>query len=244
MRGTSWSRRSKDENRLAKKLDRLLDRAEDLVDRESFEEAKAVLGSLPPPPWIDPSFHVRAADLLQELGILDDAEKHYRHALALDSQSADALHGLGVLHAIRGEYDDMLDAWLATRALDLKEPPPPWALTEDELSSIAEAAFAEIPAEIREKLANLPIIVTDYPAEALIREGIDPRTLGLITGVPYAQQFTEQTSLDCVQLYQKNIERIATTREEVAAEIRITVLHETAHYFGLDDDDLDDIGLG
>jgi predicted Zn-dependent protease with MMP-like domain len=244
MRGTSWSRRSKDDDRLAKKLDRLLDRAEDLVDHENFEEAKAVMSSLPPTPWIDPSFHVRAADLLQELSFLDDAERHYRHALSLDSRSSDALHGLGVLHAVRGEYDDMLDAWLATRALDLKEPTPPWAVTEDELTAIAEAAFEEIPAEIREKLSNLPIIVTDYPSEALIREGIDPRTLGLITGVPYAQQFAEQTALDCVQLYQKNIERIATTKEEVAQEIRITVLHETAHYFGLDDDDLDDIGLG
>lgn len=245
MRGTAWSRRSKDADRQAKQLDRVLSRAEELLDRGYESELREALAALPPPPWIDASFHVRAGDLLSELGELEAAEANYRNALAQDSQCSDALHGLGVVHAIRGEDEDRVDAWLAVRALDLKEPPMPWAMGVEEFSTIAQNAFDEIPEPIREKLDNLPIVITDYPTDDLIREGIDPRTLGLITGVPYSHKGSEAgVALDCVQLYQKNIERIATSREEVADEIYITVLHETGHYFGLDDDDLDDIGLG
>lgn len=245
MRGAGWSRRSKDADRQAKQLDRLLGRAEELLDRGDEDELVEVLATLPPHPWVEASFHVRAGDLHSELGTLEQAEKNYRAALAIDARCSDALHGLGLVHALRGEYDDMIDAWLAVRALDLRDPPAPWALTLDEFSNVAEKAFEEIPEHIRSKLENLPIVVHDYPSEDLIREGIDPRTLGLITGIPYSQKAGDSgVALDCVQLYQRNIERLATSREEVEDEIRITVLHETGHYFGLDDDDLDDIGLG
>jgi predicted Zn-dependent protease with MMP-like domain len=47
-----------------------------------------------------------------------------------------------------------------------------------------------------------------------------------------------------ILLFKTNLERYAQDAEHLAEEIRITVLHETAHYFGLDDDDLEEIGLG
>ena len=51
-------------------------------------------------------------------------------------------------------------------------------------------------------------------------------------------------SLDAIHLFQRNLEAAAGSREELEDEIRITVLHETAHFFGLEDDDLEAIGLG
>jgi predicted Zn-dependent protease with MMP-like domain len=47
-----------------------------------------------------------------------------------------------------------------------------------------------------------------------------------------------------VFLYQKNIERMVKTRDEAAREIRITLLHETGHFFGLSEEELDEMGLG
>ena len=44
-------------------------------------------------------------------------------------------------------------------------------------------------------------------------------------------------------LYQRNIERVARSMAEVEAEIRTTLLHETGHFFGLDEEDLAEMGL-
>ena len=46
-----------------------------------------------------------------------------------------------------------------------------------------------------------------------------------------------------ILLFRKNLERAATDAAHLVEEIRITVLHETAHYFGLDEDDLEELGL-
>ena len=49
--------------------------------------------------------------------------------------------------------------------------------------------------------------------------------------------------LECVLLFKRNIERDARTVEEVDQEIRTTLLHETGHFFGLDEEDLEGLGL-
>ena len=46
-----------------------------------------------------------------------------------------------------------------------------------------------------------------------------------------------------ILLFKRSLERFATDEDHLAEEIRITVLHETAHYFGLDEDDLEALGL-
>jgi predicted Zn-dependent protease with MMP-like domain len=247
MRKPQWSRRTRKADREALSLERILEQAEILLDEgRDPEEIARALERLPRGPFIESSFHVRAGDCLRALERIDEAEEHYRAALELDHKCADALHGVGMIQQLRGETEAMVRTWLDVRRLDLQQPPAPWALSEAEFESAAEAALAEIPEETRAHFDNLPIVATDYPARELIEEGVDPRSLGLITGVPYSEKSGSSGSadLDCIQLYQRNIERICRSREEVIEEIRITVLHETGHYFGLDDDDLDDIGLG
>ena len=46
---------------------------------------------------------------------------------------------------------------------------------------------------------------------------------------------------DCIVLYQKNIEAVCESDEEVREEIRLTVLHELGHYFGMTEDELEDV---
>lgn len=245
MRAPRWARRSREADRAARDIVRLLESAEALlaVGRRR-KEIISVLKRLPTN--LEPSFHLRAADCFQALGQLEDAESHYRSALALDVDSADALHGLGLIHQERGETDEMIEAWLRVRAMDLALSPFPWSLSLDEFTATAESALAEIPESTRKRLANLPVLAAEYPSEVLIRDGVDPRILGIITGVPFPFKLTlaEGAELDCVQLFQRNIERICSNRDEVLEEIRITVLHETGHYFGLSDEDLEEIGLG
>lgn len=248
LRSARWSRRTAGEEREVRRIERLLDKAEELLeDPERDGEVEELLRSLPPGPLAAPALHVRAADAWQELDQLRDAERHYRLALELDPDHSDALHGLGCVHQLEDAHAPMVAAWLRVRELDLADAKLPWGVSVEEFTAAAEAAFEELPAEIHTHLENLPIVVCDYPSAELIQDGVDPRSLGVITGVPFSHKRVlpdGPPELDCVQLYQLNIERIAQSREEVLEEVRITVLHETGHYFGLSDEDLDAMGLG
>ena len=131
------------------------------------------------------------------------------------------------------------------RALDAKAPPQPWAVTDERLEELVEAALDELPERARKLLENVPILVEDYPSEELVDDGLDPRLLGLFAGVPFPEQsaLSGPPHLEAVFFYQRNIERVARSTAEVEAEIRTTLLHETGHFFGLDEEDLAELGL-
>ncbi len=195
----------------------------------------------------DPVLHTRAGQAWFDLDRADLAERSFLAAIEEDPSQADAHHGLGMLYERRGDRDAMIRAWLDTRRLDELAPPPPWHMSGNEFEQVAEEAMAELPPEVLARLENVPILIEDLPDRHLVEEGYDPRLLGLFSGVPlpHKSHVTSQAAvIDAVHLYQKNLERQSADREELREEIRITVLHETAHFFGLEDDDLDQLGLG
>jgi predicted Zn-dependent protease with MMP-like domain len=195
----------------------------------------------------DPDVWCRAGDIYLAINELDGAQRAYEAALAVDAAWADALHGLGTVHAERGDQARMAKAWLRVRALDLAAPPSPLHMSRDEFERVAEAAMAELPPEAIARLENVPVLIDDMPSEELVNEGTDPRLLGLFVGVPLPEKSlasNQVPQIDAIYLFQRNLENACYSAEHLAEEIRITVLHETAHYFGLEDDDLGAIGLG
>jgi len=227
-------------------LDRVLGRVERLIDLADPKGARAALVDVPKGPFQDPSFHVRAGDACFDLGKMADAELHYRSALLRDPASADTLHRLGMVYADTGRDREMIEVWIQVRRLDEQSPRAPWAVSEDDFAEIAEDTLGRLPAEVKAKLVNLPLVVTDMPTEGMIRDGVDPRILGMITGVPLSEKgmLDDGTpTLDCVQLYQSNIERFSGSPEQVREEIAKTVVHEVMHYFGLTEEDLERWGL-
>lgn len=156
---------------------------------------------------------------------------------------ADALHALGRVHELTGDRDAMVAAWKQVRTLDLAAPPGPVHVSEDEVEKIAAATLEELPANIREKLANVPIMIDTVPSEDIVEDGYDPRMLGFFQGTPMPDDGNAQPTVTNILLFKTNLERSAADEEHLAEEIRITVLHETAHYFGLDEDDLQALGL-
>ena len=83
-------------------------------------------------------------------------------------------------------------------------------------------------------------------SEDLEEMGIDDpaELLGLYHGTPLTERSVEFAGAlpDRITIYQRNIERICRSRREIVEEIRTTVLHEIGHHFGLDEDDLFDVG--
>ena len=184
---------------------------------------------------------------LAELALAAEDPEAARRYLAIPEHDpevrADALHALGRVHEFTGDRTAMINAWQEVRRLDLAAPPGAVQVSEDELERIAQATLDELPAHIRERLANVPILIDDMPAIEVVDDGFDPRSLGLFTGTPMPEDGMSQPSVTNIHLYKRNLERSAVDEDHLAEEIRITVLHETAHYFGLDEDDLVELGL-
>jgi predicted Zn-dependent protease with MMP-like domain len=229
-------------------LDALLLSAEAEVQAGDLEAAAAALDELPPPETElpDAQYHLRAGRLLTDVGELDRAAEQLERALARDAALTDAKHALGLIAEERGDEAAQKRWFREVRDADLAEPRPPWGVDEKRFEEVAEQAMAELPERIRSLLANVPVVVEGYPAAELVAEGGDPRMMGFFAGVPYPEKEAvgQAPSLDCVFLYQCNIERYARTTDEVELEIRRTLLHESGHFFGLSEEELEEMGLG
>jgi len=156
---------------------------------------------------------------------------------------ADALHLLGRVHELTGDRAAMIAAWQEVRRLDLAAEPGDLEISEDDVEQIALQTLAELPENIRDKLANVPILIDSVPSEGLVADGLDPRLLGLFQGTPMPEDGALAPTVTNILLFRGNLARACSDAEHLAEEIRITVLHETAHYFGLDEADLEALGL-
>lgn len=219
-------------------------KTEALIARDELVTARETLGELA-------SSVIDDGELALDLGALalgaEDpvAAKRWidvarKHDSALE---ADALHLLGQVHELTGDRPAMIAAWQEVRRLDKAAPPGDLEISEDGLEQIAAATLAELPPKIREHLERVPIMIDDLPSEELVEDGLDPRLLGLFQGTPMPDDGGAQPSVTTILLFKTNLERAAMDEDHLAEEIRITVLHETAHYFGLDEDDLVALGL-
>jgi predicted Zn-dependent protease with MMP-like domain len=109
---------------------------------------------------------------------------------------------------------------------------------EAEFEALVAEALDGVPAELAGLMDNVVVLVEpEPPAE-------DPELLGLYFGIPLTERdsgytFTEP---DRISIYRGPLTRLCTTPEELVEEVRITVVHEIAHHFGIDDAALHDLG--
>jgi predicted Zn-dependent protease with MMP-like domain len=98
------------------------------------------------------------------------------------------------------------------------------------------AALDELPPNIAEALENVAVVVEDENPE-------DPDLFGLYHGVPLPERGDVAGMLpDKISVYRIPLEESFPDPDDLREEIRVTVLHELAHYFGLDEDRIADLG--
>ena len=160
-------------------------------------------------------------------------------------READARYLLGRALGACGDRDGMTREWGLVLSLDAAAAPRQPLMPADEFESVAEAALAELPPELLEKLRSVAILVADRPSAEMVAGGIDPRVLGLYHGVPMTRRSTifGAPYADTIHLFSANLERVCTTRPALAERIRVTALHETAHFFGYSERQLRLMGL-
>jgi predicted Zn-dependent protease with MMP-like domain len=103
---------------------------------------------------------------------------------------------------------------------------------------VVRRAVEGLPPELRRAMSNVEIVVEDENAE-------DPDLLGLYTGIPLTERDSGYAGVlpDKIEIYRLPLEEeFGHDQALLEEEIRITVVHELAHHFGIDDDRLDELG--
>jgi predicted Zn-dependent protease with MMP-like domain len=110
---------------------------------------------------------------------------------------------------------------------------------------VAEA-IASIPRRFRDAMHNLAIVVEDEPSPSLLREmAIEPpdSLLGLYQGTPLTERTWDYGNAlpDRILLFQGPIERESESVDDTVVAIGETLIHEVGHYFGLSEDEIQEI---
>jgi predicted Zn-dependent protease with MMP-like domain len=115
-----------------------------------------------------------------------------------------------------------------------------------------EQVLQELPPQVHQLLQEVPLLVDDYPSPELQRKlSVGPDDLcGLYTGVPRIHRSIEHSGIpgDVIQIFRRGILRMAVDprghidEAELRRQIRITILHEVGHHFGMDEEELEELG--
>ena len=120
-------------------------------------------------------------------------------------------------------------------------------MTRTEFERLVRQAMEQIPPELRSRVENVDIVIEGWATpNELLGSGIEEAEslLGLYEGIPLTERYGYDMVLpDKITLFQKAIESICSSDEEVVEEVRNTVVHEVAHHFGIDDDALTEMGI-
>ncbi len=111
-------------------------------------------------------------------------------------------------------------------------------MSADRFEELVFDAIDDVPEELFALLDNCIIVVEDDAPED------DPELLGLYDGVPLTERDSSYAGVlpDRIRIFRRPILAVCDTEQDVADEVYVTVVHEIAHFFGIDDARLDELG--
>ena len=112
---------------------------------------------------------------------------------------------------------------------------------------LVEAALEELPEQFADFLEEVPVEVRDQPDVSQLRSahvGRNGLLLGLYVGRPRTVRSVEDSGTlpDLIYIFQQPIETVCNSEDELIRQVRVTVLHEIGHHFGLSEEDLERLG--
>ena len=113
-----------------------------------------------------------------------------------------------------------------------------------EFEQLVLRALANIPVPIKSRMDNVDVVVREWPSpdDLAVANISDPHDLlGLYHGIPLTERSDYTMELpDVITIFHRPVEARCATKEAVVEEVRVTVVHEVAHHFGISDQTLDD----
>ena len=122
-------------------------------------------------------------------------------------------------------------------------------ISRKEFEDAVERVLEMIPEMFRTQLNNMTIVVEDRPPQDLLLEKVVPHgetLFGVFTGVPLPERSVIEPPLypDAILIFSEPLMAACHSLEELEEEISITVVHEVAHYLGLSEEQLEELGYG
>jgi predicted Zn-dependent protease with MMP-like domain len=115
-------------------------------------------------------------------------------------------------------------------------------MSQEEFEEAIADALDAIPPELAAEMNNVVILVEDEPPPDQ-----EPSLLGLYEGTPLTERgswWAAGSLPDRITIFRKPTLRMCHSRDEVVAEVAVTVVHEIAHHFGIEEERLHDLGWG
>ncbi len=116
----------------------------------------------------------------------------------------------------------------------------PLEMSREEFEEAVGDALDLVPEAFMDQLDNVVFLVEDEPPPE------DPELLGIYDGIPLTERDLHWGGHlpDRITIFRGPLVRMCEDREELLDEIAVTVVHEIAHHFGIDDDTLHELGWG
>ena len=155
---------------------------------------------------------------------------------------------LACLAERRGDDEAARKLFMTAHRLDSKNIILPEVADEARALKVYQECLEELPESLAWPLKEVPVFVSPLPSDDLILSTdppIDPLVMGLFmgrTGGDPESSWPEDQPR--IHLFHKNIAKIAGDTEALYDELRRTLFHEIGHFFGFDEDQLEEMGLG
>jgi predicted Zn-dependent protease with MMP-like domain/Flp pilus assembly protein TadD len=191
-------------------------------------------------------FRAFEGQILFEMGRFEESRRQLERAVSLEPDAAHSLYYLGLVLERLGDTEESQRAFARAASIDANHYPVPASISEEAFERAAKEALDNLPRSIREEADRVPVLIEEFPSEDLIeQEDVSPQILGIFIGVPRTEAAaTDQPrDLDRIILFKRNLEKACRDEQELVEEIRRTVTHEVGHYLGLDEDDLERLGI-
>lgn len=119
-------------------------------------------------------------------------------------------------------------------------------VTKERFNKLVEEALNDIPSQFREAIKNVAVVVEDEPSAELLEEmDMEPgdTLFGLYHGTPLTERSSTYGNVlpDRISIYQLPIEEACEDDEDIRQCVAETVIHEFGHYFGLSEEEIEEI---
>lgn len=123
----------------------------------------------------------------------------------------------------------------------------PFKVSKGEFAALVEKALEELPEQFADHLEEMSLEILDRPTPQLLRRArVKPGNLllGLYVGRAITRRSVEDSGVmpDVIYIFQEPIQEVTRDAAGLIRQVRITVLHEIGHHFGLDEEDLERLG--
>ena len=210
------------------KADALLLRVDALLAAGHATEAAHVVAELPEGPFqtTELGFHVGRA--LFETGHTEEAAIRIEQAAAERPLDPGVQYYLGLVREALGDVRGATVAFLQSRDLDLSSERPAWAEDVPRFERRLQRALKQLPEDAKSALEGALVLVDELPGAEVVSEGVDPRQPILADDLKLA----DGTWLRRCFVYQRNLERLAASPDQLDALLVPLILEELEHAFG------------